>query len=90
MATGTFTGGSATGFSDVKFLPKIRLENGDAVNFQAHHIIPSSALMDVEFMAALTDPSVILWDNDNFALNGTVLPTVMPLGSKPIDNTEGE
>ena len=58
------------------------------MNFQAHHVIPTSALMDVEFMAALTDAN--LWDNDNFALNGTVMPTVMPLGSKPIDNTAGE
>ncbi|MDF2374245.1 MAG: hypothetical protein P1V21_25990 [Rhizobiaceae bacterium] len=68
MATGTFTGVSATGFSDVKFLPKIRLENDDAVNFQAHHIIPSSALMDKEFMEALTGPNANVWDNDSLDL----------------------
>jgi len=68
MATGTFTGVSATSFSDVKFLPKIRLENGNAVNFQAHHIIPSSALINNEFMAALTGPNANVWDNDSLDL----------------------
>ena len=68
MATGTVTGVSATGFSDVKFLPKIRLENGNAVNFQAHHIIPNSALINSQFMAALTGPNANLWDNDSLDL----------------------